>query len=195
MIENVGELELNNAIWGLGTPICDILETLKEDQEAIENTPNRVCNAFCEVLNGYTDSPGRFLEKDFSVTPSDDLVVVKDIPFYSMCKHHMLPFFGVVNVGYLPHEKVIGLSKIPRLVKCLSQRLQIQEDLGRQICDTMMGSKLAPRGVIAVIKARHLCMEMRGIQATGAVTTTASISGVFVDNHDLKTEAYSIIGG
>ena len=191
----IEEINLNNSVWALSRGINDLLETIEEDSETLKNTANRFCGAYAEILEGYTMDPQKFLEKDFEVTPSNDLVLVKNVPFYSLCKHHILPFFGTVSVGYLPDKKVIGLSKIPRLISCFSRRLQIQEVLGREICNAMMVSNLKPKGVITVIKARHLCMEMRGIQATGAVTTTASIEGVFIENSGLKNEAYNLMEG
>jgi len=170
-----------------------MVKGLEGDQEAVNNTPLRVALAYQELFSGYTLEPAEQLGKEFDVVASNDLVIVKNIPFHSMCKHHILPFFGTISVGYLPDTKVVGLSKIPRLIKCLSQRLQIQEGLGRNICDTMMASNLKPKGVITVISAQHLCMQMRGIQSIGAVTTTASLAGVFTENSDLKREFYHLI--
>ena len=106
----------------------------------------------------------------------------------------MLPFFGKAHVGYLPNEKIIGLSKIPRIVKIYSQRLQLQERIGRQVCDAMMHSELKPRGVIVVLDAQHMCMQMRGIESIGSITTTASLAGDFEDNSELKREFYHLIG-
>jgi GTP cyclohydrolase I len=170
-----------------------LIEIEPEDEEAQANTPTRFVRAYNEILSGYTTSPETVIGKDFEQVVKDDLVIVKNIPFYSLCKHHMLPFFGDVSIGYLPTDKILGLSKFPRLVKCLSQRLQVQENLGRQICDILHNSPLKPKGVICVINARHLCMEMRGIESKGS-TITASIAGAFVDNSELKREFYHLIG-
>lgn len=164
-----------------------------EDQEAAINTPGRVIESYDELLRGYEVNPEDVIGKDFELVAKNDLVIVKNIPFYSLCKHHMLPFFGDVNIGYLPTDKILGLSKFPRLVKCLSQRFQVQENLGRQICDTLYESSLNPKGVICVINARHMCMEMRGIKSFGSTTTTSSISGAFIENSELKREFYHLI--
>lgn len=163
------------------------------DKEALENTPRRFKAAYEAIFWGYAENPQQVIGKNFDLAIKDDLVAVRKIPFYSMCKHHILPFFGDVSIGYLPKKKILGLSKFPRLVRCLSQRLQVQENLGKQICDSLMESPLDPKGVITVINARHMCMEMRGIKAHGAMTTTSSITGAFVKNSDLKREFYHLI--
>ena len=161
-----------------------------EDEEAKENTGDRAFRMMHGLLSGYTDKVDI---KDFDFVKSNDLVVVRDIPFFSLCKHHILPFFGQAHVGYLPNEKVIGLSKIPRIVKIYSHRLQIQERIGRQVCDALMNSPLEPKGVIVVLDAQHMCMQMRGIESIGSVTTTASLAGEFENNSELKREFYHLI--
>lgn len=165
-----------------------------DDKEAIAHTARRVSSALNFLLEGYDQNPDDYL-KEFDFVDSNDLVIVKNIPFFSLCKHHILPFFGKAHVGYLPNQKVVGLSKIPRVVSIYSKRLQLQERLGRQICDALYSSTIKPRGVIVVLEAQHMCMQMRGIQSVGSVTTTASLAGDFENNHDLKLEFYKLMEG
>jgi GTP cyclohydrolase I len=168
---------------------------IPEDEEALKNTPERVASAFEEMLGGYDyDSPLDCLGTYFENSPGEDLVLIKDIQFYSLCKHHLLPFFGKVHIGYLPDKKIVGLSKIPRLVKCFSQRLQLQEKLGKEILDCLNESDLKPKGVIVVIEAQHMCMAMRGVEAMGSSTVTSSIVGSFSTDQNLKLEFYHLIG-
>jgi len=159
-----------------GDPIVELVESLlvelgeDPDRQGLKATPDRVAKAMRELTDGYGIDPedvvaGAIFDQDY-----DEMVVVKEIAFYSLCEHHMLPFFGNVHVGYLPKGKVIGLSKIPRLVEIFSHRLQIQEQLTRQIAEAINGT-LAPKGVGVVVEARHLCMEMRGIRKPGRVET------------------------
>jgi len=184
----------------LGKKLGDVKEALSEvikhvepnDKEAQEQTPFRWLFAMDTMLRGYYERPEE-LCKEFDITESNDLVVVKDIPVYSLCKHHILPFFGWASVGYLPDKKVIGLSKIARIVESFSKRLQLQEQLGRQVADTLMNSPIKPKGVIVVIDAEHMCMQMRGPKAHGASTITSSLAGAFVENSDLKREFYQLI--
>lgn len=172
--------------------IQNILDKIEpDDEEAMSNTPQRVADMMVDLLEGYWTTVDI---KDFEFVSSDDLVVIRDIPFFSLCKHHMIPFFGKIHVGYLPNQKVIGLSKVPRIIKMYARRLQIQERLGTQICDEMMCCGLKPKGVIVVIDAQHMCMQMRGIESVGSITTTASLRGEFKENSDLKREFYHLIG-
>jgi GTP cyclohydrolase I len=175
-------------------PLRKLIETLEpKDKEAIDNTPERFYSLLLQLLNGYDEDPLLYGSKEFDFVESKDLVIIKDIPFFSLCKHHILPFFGKAHVGYLPHEKVIGLSKIPRIIRSYSKRLQLQEKLGRQICDCLMKSAIKPNGVIVVLEAQHMCMQMRGIESIGSVTTTASLAGNFEDNSELKREFYHLV--
>ena len=175
-----------------GDPIAELVESLLvelgEDptRQGLKATPDRVARAMRELTDGYGIKPedvvaGAIFEQDY-----DEMVVVKDIAFYSLCEHHMLPFFGQVHVGYLPKGKVIGLSKIPRLVEVFSHRLQIQEQLTRQIAEALNGT-LAPKGVGVVVEARHLCMEMRGVEAPGGRMMTSCMLGTF--RRDPRTRA------
>ena len=165
-----------------------LLSELGEDpgREGLRDTPERVARALRELTSGYDASPadviaGAVFEQDY-----DELVLVKDVPFYSLCEHHLLPFFGTCHVGYLPRGRVVGLSKIPRLVEVFAHRLQIQEQMTRQIAEALNES-LAPRGVGVVVEARHLCMEMRGVQKAGSQLITSCMLGSF--RRDARTRA------
>ena len=175
-----------------GDPIAELIESLlvelgeDPDRQGLKGTPGRVSRAMRELTNGYGVRPeevvaGAVFDQDY-----DEMVIVKDISFYSLCEHHMLPFFGQVHVGYLPKGKVIGLSKIPRLVEVFSHRLQIQEQLTREIAEAL-NVTLVPQGVGVVIEARHLCMEMRGVETPGGHMMTSCMLGTF--RRDPRTRA------
>ncbi len=175
-----------------GDPIAELVESLlvelgeDPDRQGLKATPDRVANAMRELTDGYGIRPEDVVADAIFDQDYDEMVVVKDIAFYSLCEHHMLPFFGQVHVGYLPKGKVIGLSKIPRLVEVFSHRLQIQEQLTRQIAEALNGT-LAPKGVGVVVEARHLCMEMRGVEAPGGRMMTSCMLGTF--RRDPRTRA------
>ncbi|MGH7765690.1 MAG: GTP cyclohydrolase I FolE [Candidatus Dormibacteraceae bacterium] len=165
-----------------------LLEELGEDpgRAGLKATPARVSRALRELTEGYGVRPddviaGAVFDQDY-----DEMVVVKDIPFYSLCEHHMLPFFGSCHVGYLPKGKVVGLSKIPRLVGLFAHRLQLQEKMTKEIAEALSGA-LAPKGVGVVVEARHLCMEMRGVQKPGGQMITSCMLGTF--RRDPRTRA------
>ncbi len=165
-----------------------LLAELGEDlsREGLRATPSRVARALRELTDGYdTDVSdvigGAVFEQDY-----DEMVLVKDISFYSLCEHHMLPFFGTCHVGYLPKGRVVGLSKIPRLVTVFAHRLQLQERMTKEIAEALNGA-LEPRGVGVVVEARHLCMEMRGVQKAGSQLITSCMLGTF--RRDARTRA------
>jgi GTP cyclohydrolase IA len=165
-----------------------LLAELGEDPErqGLKATPARVSRALRELTDGYDVAvedviAGAVFDQDY-----DEMVLVKDIPFYSLCEHHMLPFFGTCHVGYLPRGKVVGLSKIPRLVEVFAHRLQLQERMTNEIAQAL-NEALAPRGVGIVVEARHLCMEMRGVQKTGGHMITSCMLGTF--RRDARTRA------
>lgn len=174
-------------------------------REGLLETPKRVANMYEEIFGGYEMDPHEILSKTFDSgklhdseeTPGDiyanGLVIVKDIPFYSHCEHHMVPFFGHAHVAYIPGERVVGLSKIARLVECYARRLQIQERLTNQIADSII-QELDPLGVMVVIQAEHLCMAMRGVKKPGANTITSSVYGVFTSNSEARAEVLSLLG-
>jgi GTP cyclohydrolase I len=173
-------------------PIADLVDSLLvelgEDpaRQGLKATPERVARALRELTDGYGVRPEDVVADAIFDQDYDEMVVVKDINFYSLCEHHMLPFFGQVHVGYLPRGKVVGLSKIPRLVEVFSRRLQIQEQLTKQVAEAL-NEALAPRGVGVVVEARHLCMEMRGVETPGGHMLTSCMLGTF--RRDPRTRA------
>ncbi|MFC4173202.1 GTP cyclohydrolase I FolE [Microvirga sp. GCM10011540] len=150
-------------------------------REGLRETPKRVAKAFREFYSGYEDDPHEVLNKIFAeVEGYDDIVLVRDIPFYSHCEHHMVPFFGMAHIAYYPTKGVVGLSKLARLVEVFARRLQTQETMTAQIADAME-TALEPRGVAVMIEAEHMCMSMRGVQKAGAMTLTTQFTGAFKD--------------
>lgn len=157
-----------------------ILEDLGEDpnREGLLKTPERVAKAMQFFMQGYEQDPGKILSSAMFTEDYRQMVIVKDIDFYSMCEHHMLPFFGKAHVAYIPNKKITGLSKIARVVEVFARRLQVQERLTTQIKECIQNT-LNPMGVIVVIEAQHLCMQMRGVQKQHSITTTSDFTGVF----------------
>lgn len=165
--------------------------------EGTAETPKRVSKMWDELLSGYDKDPEKILSKTFDVdaggdTNANGIVVVKDIPFYSQCEHHLVPFYGTCSIAYIPRKRVVGLSKFARLVECYARRLQVQERLTKQIIDDI-NKYLNPLGVVVIITAEHMCMTMRGIQKPGTKTTTSRVSGVFFDDAKAREEAMSLI--
>lgn len=147
------------------------------DRPGLVETPRRVADMYEEIFSGMCEDPSVHL-KVFSETPSDDMVTVRDIPLHSMCEHHLLPFIGVAHIAYIPQDgRVIGLSKLARIVNNFARRPQLQERLTAQIAD-FLETELSPRGVAVVVEAEHLCMTMRGVRASGATTQTTALRGV-----------------
>ena len=163
------------------------------NRDGLEDTPFRVVKAFLEYTTGYAENPDKHLKKTFDV-PHQELVLVKDIEFYSMCEHHFAPFFGVVHVGYIPDKKITGLSKIARMVDGYAKRFQVQERLTSQISEAMV-NVLEPRGVMVVVEAKHMCMCGRGVMKSSSSTTTSSVRGVFANETAARAEFMSLIGG
>ena len=162
-----------------------------------EETPKRVAKMWEELLSGYSKNPEEILSKQFDVEASAEegtngVVIVKDIPFFSQCEHHLVPFFGKVSIAYLPKDKVVGLSKFARLVECYARRLQVQERMTKQIIDDIT-EYLEPQGAMVVIEAEHLCMAMRGIQKPGAKTVTSRVTGVFADSAKARQEVLELV--
>jgi GTP cyclohydrolase IA len=168
--------------------VTTLLKELGEDpgRNGLERTPARVARAFRFLTGGYELEPATILNDALFQVSYDEMVLVKDIDFYSLCEHHLLPFFGRVHVAYIPNGKIVGLSKLPRLVEMFSRRLQVQERLTTEIAGTIE-TVLAPRGVGVVVEAIHLCMMMRGIEKQNAFAITSSMRGAF--NADPKTRA------
>ena len=175
--------------------IHNLIEACGDDPErdGLQETPFRVVKAFLEYTEGYRESPGDHLTKTFEVD-HQELILVKDIEFHSMCEHHFAPFFGVAHVGYIPGEHITGLSKIARMVDGYAKRFQVQERLTTQIADAME-RVLQPKGVMVVVEAKHMCMCSRGIKKAGASTTTSSVRGVFLEEADARAEFLSLIKG
>jgi GTP cyclohydrolase I len=173
--------------------ISNLLYRLGErDRPGLKNTPQRTANAWIEWTSGYqADIPALFTVFNDGAEGTDEMVVVRDIPFYSHCEHHMAPFFGTVTVGYIPDGRIVGLSKINRLVNAYSKRLQVQERITTQIAGALM-EHLKPLGCGVVINARHLCMESRGIQQQGHSTMTCALRGVFKEFSTTRQEFLSI---
>lgn len=169
--------------------VKDILIAVGEDpdREGLLATPNRVARAYGELLEGYRTDPIKLVNNATFTANYDDMVIVRDIEFYSMCEHHMLPFIGRAHVAYLPKGQVIGLSKIPRIVDMFSRRLQIQEKMTRQIAD-FLNTLLEPRGVAVVMEAVHMCGMIRGVRKHDARMTTSSMLGTFRTNESTRME-------
>jgi GTP cyclohydrolase IA len=162
------------------------------DREGLTRTPERVHKAFEHLTRGYGEDPEALLRGAQFTVSYDEMVIVKDVEMFSLCEHHMLPFFGKVHVAYIPNGKVIGLSKIPRLVEVFSRRLQIQERLTTQIAETIQKT-IEPQGVGVVIEARHLCMMMRGVEKQHSSAVTSSMLGCFRDEQETRTEFLSLL--
>ena len=170
-----------------------IIENLGEDvtREGLEKTPERVAKAMQYLTHGYGLDPLEILKSALFTEDHQQMIVVKDIEVYSMCEHHMLPFFGKAHVAYIPNGKIVGLSKIPRIVDAFARRMQVQERLTDQIKDCIQAA-LEPLGVAVVIEAQHMCMQMRGIQKQNSVTTTSSFTGAF-EKDKTRKEFISLI--
>lgn len=163
------------------------------NREGLIDTPKRVAKSYRELFGGYEQSPEEILGRTFEeVGGYDDMVLVKDIPFYSHCEHHMVPIIGKAHVAYLPKGRVLGLSKIARLVEVFGRRLQTQENMTAQVAHSIQ-SGLAPRGVAVMIEAEHMCMAMRGIQKQGSTTLTTTFTGEFKDNAQEQVRFLSMI--
>jgi len=169
--------------------IRSILSQMGEDpnRDGLLNTPRRVDHTMRFLTSGYRMDADELLNKALFDVSYDEMVIVRDIEVFSLCEHHLLPFFGKCHVGYIPDGRVIGLSKIPRLVDMFARRLQVQERLTTQIAETI-NAKIHPRGVAVVIEAQHLCMIMRGVEKQNSVAVTSSMIGVFKDNQNTRNE-------
>ncbi|MFZ0492415.1 MAG: GTP cyclohydrolase I FolE [Acidimicrobiia bacterium] len=171
-----------------------ILEAIGEDptREGLVDTPARVARLYAEVFDGLRQDPREILERVFVQEEHRELVMVKDIPFYSMCEHHLVPFHGRAHVAYLPKGTLTGLSKLARLVDVYARRPQLQERLTTQVADMLM-EVVDPYGVLVVIEAEHLCMSMRGVRKPGSVTVTSAVRGTFARNPATRSEAFSLL--
>jgi GTP cyclohydrolase IA len=174
--------------------VREMLVRLSEDpeREGLIETPARVHKAMQFLTKGYHEDPDALLKGALFKVTYDEMVIVKDVEMFSLCEHHMLPFFGKVHVAYIPNGRVIGLSKIPRLIELFSRRLQIQERLTTQIAETIQ-RVIEPQGVGVVIEARHLCMMMRGVEKQHSAAVTSSMLGLFRDCEETRSEFLSLI--
>lgn len=174
------EIEFREGLDELASHYKSILELLGEDPErdGLQKTPMRVAKAMQILTRGYTEDPHKVLTDALFEEKYNQMVIVKDIDFFSMCEHHMLPFYGKVHVAYIPKGYITGLSKIARVVDIYSHRLQVQERLTQQIKDCIQNT-LHPMGVMVVIEAKHMCMQMRGVEKQNSITTTSDFSGAF----------------
>lgn len=174
--------------------VTALLKELGEDpdREGLRKTPERVAKALRYLTEGYTQDPAQVIRDAVFTEKYREMVVVRDIPFYSLCEHHLLPFLGKVHVAYLPKGRLVGLSKIPRMVDLFARRLQVQERLTQQIADTLH-ENLQPYGLGVVIEAQHLCMQMRGVQKEGAIMTTSAMLGTFETNLSTRQEFLTLL--
>ena len=174
--------------------IRQILVDIGEDpsRDGLLKTPERVSKSFEYLTGGYKQNADDILNGALFDVPYDEMVIVKDIELFSLCEHHLLPFFGKCHVAYLPDKKIVGLSKLPRLVDMYARRLQVQERLTLQIAETI-NAKIHPRGVAVVIEAQHLCMIMRGIEKQHSVAVTSSMLGAFKEDQNTRSEFLSLI--
>jgi len=172
----------------------DLLKNIGEDieREGLKDTPKRAAKAFKYLTKGYTENVDKIINGAIFESDSDEMVIVKDIEVYSMCEHHLLPFFGKCHVGYIPNGKIIGLSKVARIVDLYARRLQIQENLTKQIAQTLMKYTNC-KGVAVVVEAQHLCMMMRGVEKQNSVMKTSCMLGAFRDEISTRSEFLSLI--
>ncbi len=179
----------------VGENVVRLLEYVGEDvtREGLKDTPRRVVSMFSEIFSGYNADPST-LFTTFEAKTYDQIILLKDIELFSMCEHHMLPFFGVAHVAYIPNTKLIGISKLARLVDIYARRLQIQERIGEQVTSTL-DSYLSPKGTVCIIEAVHMCMRMRGVSKQNSVMVTSSLTGVFRESSETRQELMALIKG
>jgi GTP cyclohydrolase I len=175
--------------------VVDLLKAIGEDpeREGLRDTPRRIAGMYAEIFGGLTVDPTSHLQVGFEVA-HDEMVILRDIPFYSMCEHHFLPFHGRAHVGYLPDGRVVGISKLARVVEAFARRPQIQEQLTSQVAQAIMDT-LQPDGVAVVIEAEHLCMTMRGVQKPGSRMITSAMRGQFRRSSVTRAEFLSLVAG
>ena len=184
----------SGSIPGISQAVYSILEGIGEnpEREGLLKTPQRVAKAMRFLTKGYREDPEEMLKNAVFAETYDEMVLVKDIELFSMCEHHLLPFFGKAHVAYIPDGKIVGLSKLPRVVEVYARRLQVQERLTQQIRDTIQ-NVLNPRGVGVVIEAKHMCMVMRGVEKQNSTTTTSAMSGEFISSQSTRNEFLRLI--
>ena len=191
-IEGTGTADGADPNGRVESAVRKILEEIGEDptRQGLIGTPDRVHRMYLELTAGYHVDPDRLVNDAIFDVAYSEMVVVKDIPFYSLCEHHLLPFFGTASVAYIPRGRVIGLSKIPRVVEMYARRLQVQERMTQQVAD-FLDERLSPQGVGVVVEATHLCAVMRGIRKPGTIMTTSSVLGLFRTRDRTRAEFFS----
>ena len=174
--------------------VVTMIKSVGEDpfREGMLKTPQRVYKAYQFMYGGYKEDPKAILESALFETSNNEMVLIKDIELYSTCEHHLLPIIGRAHVAYIPDGKVVGLSKIPRVVDVFSRRMQIQEQLTEQIAEAIMQT-IQPKGVAVVIQARHMCMEMRGVEKINSTTTSSALRGLFKKDEKTRSEFFNLI--
>ncbi|EEX18063.1 GTP cyclohydrolase I FolE [Prevotella veroralis] len=189
------ETQFRDGLDELATHYKEILKLLGEnpEREGLEKTPMRVAKAMQVLTRGYTQDPHKVLTDALFEEKYNQMVIVKDIDFFSMCEHHILPFYGKAHVAYIPNGKITGLSKIARVVDIYSHRLQVQERLTEQVMQCI-NDTLKPQGVMVVIEAKHMCMQMRGVEKQNSITTTSAYSGVF-ESSKTRNEFMNLLRG
>lgn len=201
--DKLESLQQDKVMQTRATAVTELLKTTAEKpvwgdtdlefRDGLKETPWRVAKLYEELYWGYNvDAVGVLNDAIFTDIPSDDIVLVSNIPLQSMCAHHMMPFFGKAHVAYIPQEKVVGISKIARVVEIYMRRLQSQENIGQEVAAAMIEA-LNPLGVAVIIEAEHTCMTFRGVQAPGTITKTAHLKGAFRDNPQLRQELYDLL--
>jgi len=186
-LEDNQEIEFENAVKSMMLHVGE-----DPNREGLLETPKRVRKAYEFIYGGYKENPTEILKKALFTSSNDEMVLIKDIEFYSTCEHHLLPIIGQVHVAYIPDGKVVGLSKIPRVVNVFARRMQIQEQLTEQIADAIMDT-ITPKGVAVVVQARHMCMEMRGVEKINSTTTSSALRGLFKSDQRTRSEFFSLI--
>jgi GTP cyclohydrolase I len=188
-------IEIQSKAVPIAAHMREVIRTLGEDpeREGLARTPERVEKALRYLTSGYSADLSEIVNGALFDVKYDEVVIVRDIEFFSMCEHHMLPFFGKMHVAYLPDTRVIGLSKIPRIVDVFARRLQIQERLTQQVAETIQ-QLVEPRGVAVICEARHFCMMMRGVEKQHSGAITSAMLGAFRDNRETRNELLSLIG-
>ncbi|MEA3521656.1 MAG: GTP cyclohydrolase I FolE [Campylobacterota bacterium] len=186
-MKSIEQKEFENAVKVM-------MQSVGEDplREGLEKTPQRVYKAYQFMYGGYKENPEAILESALFSSTNDEMVLIKDIELYSTCEHHLLPIIGRAHIAYIPDGKVVGLSKIPRVVDVFSRRMQIQEQLTEQIADVIMKT-IQPKGVAVVIQARHMCMEMRGVEKINSTTTSSALRGLFKRDEKTRSEFFNLI--
>jgi len=184
----------NNEQEAFESAVKTMMKSVGEDpeREGLLKTPERVFKAYEFMYGGYKENPTEILQSAIFTSSNDEMVLIKDIELYSTCEHHLLPIIGRAHVAYIPNGKVVGLSKIPRVVDIFARRMQIQEQLTEQIAEAIMDA-LDPKGVAVVIQARHMCMEMRGVEKINSTTTSSALLGLFKKDEKTRAEFFSLV--